>query len=89
MAAALWTDPELEAGVTLYGVVTVVDARNIRRQLAAPPAAAAAAAAGTTNEAQQQIAYADVILLNKVPIGPERPPVWSATRWKLDWQRRC
>ena len=62
MAAALWTDPELEAGVTLDGVVAVVDAHNIQRQLGAPAAAGVAAA----NEAQQQIAFADVVLLNKV-----------------------
>ena len=62
MAQALWTDPELEAGVTLDGVVTVVDARHVLAQLAAPPADAAAVA----NEAQQQVAYANVVLVNKV-----------------------
>lgn len=62
VAAALWTDPELEAGVTLDGIVTVVDAHNIQRQLRASDAAGDVA----SNEAQQQIAYADVILLNKV-----------------------
>ncbi len=60
VAAALWTDKELEAGVTLDAVVTVVDALRVDRQLAAAPAVSAA------NEAEQQIAHADVVLLNKV-----------------------
>ena len=60
VVTALWTDKELEAGVTLDAVVTVVDASRIGRQLAAPPAASAA------NEAEQQIAHADLVLLNKV-----------------------
>lgn len=34
VAAALWTDPELECGVALDGIVTVADARNLARQLA-------------------------------------------------------
>eukprot|EP00892_Ulva_mutabilis_P008540 jgi/Ulvmu1/6058/UM027_0036.1 len=132
VAAALWTDEEVEAGVVLDCIVTVVDAKNIRRQLtgyapeahthassehrsAAPPRAdantmpapsalaeqsadaavsapaeapaAAAAGAGSSgaeegrgeqeggagmgaavNEAQQQVAYADVILLNKTDL---------------------
>ncbi len=60
VAAALWTDEELESGVCLDGIVTVVDARNITSQLSA------ARSSGAVNEAQQQIAYADVVLLNKV-----------------------
>eukprot|EP00878_Enallax_costatus_P030930 GHUV01033745.1.p1 GENE.GHUV01033745.1~~GHUV01033745.1.p1 ORF type:complete len:209 (+),score=29.59 GHUV01033745.1:656-1282(+) len=56
----LWTDEELEAAVVLDGVVTVVDGRNIGRQLAEQRAG------GAANEAQLQVALADVILLNKV-----------------------
>ncbi len=69
VAAALWTDPELEAGVCLDGVVTVVDARHISRQLVAAVGEAAGTEHGgpaAVNEAQRQIAYADVVLLNKV-----------------------
>lgn len=62
VAAALWTDAELGSAVCLDSIVTVVDARNIRRQLAEDRPQ------GAVNEAQQQIAYADIILLNKVPI---------------------
>jgi hypothetical protein len=58
--AELWTDEELEAAVTLDGVVTLVDGRNILRQLREPRLA------GQPNEAQLQVALADVILLNKV-----------------------
>lgn len=59
IAAALWTDEEVEAGVHLDSVVAVVDALNISRQLHEPRAE------GTVNEAQLQIAYADLVLLNK------------------------
>jgi hypothetical protein len=60
--AELWTDEELEAAVTLDGVVTLVDGRNIMRQLGE------VRPAGQPNEAQLQVALADVILLNKVSI---------------------
>ena len=66
VVTALWTDKELEAGVTLDAVVTVVDASRVARQLSAPPAATAA------NEAEQQIAHADLVLLNKVRIPGSR-----------------
>lgn len=104
VAAALWTDAELESGVCLDAIVTVrsaahgtrqhaeeppnlalgrqaspllssiawyasqvVDARLIRRQLVEPRPA------GAVNEAQQQVAFADVILLNKVGGGCRDP----------------
>lgn len=60
IAAALWTDQEVEAGVCLDATVTVVDAANIGRQLAEQRPG------GGPNEAQLQIAYADLVLLNKV-----------------------
>lgn len=58
--AELWTDEELEAAVTLDGVVTLVDGRNVTRQLGEMRPA------GQPNEAQLQVALADIILLNKV-----------------------
>jgi G3E family GTPase len=58
--SALWTDKELEAGVLLDSVVAVVDACHISRQLAE------GRSGGGVNEAQLQIAYADLVLLNKV-----------------------
>lgn len=122
IAAALWVDEELEVGLYLDAIVTVVDGRNIGRQLRAAPQqqeaaqlpsasssgggpapATAAAAVGITpssqptqqslghaaaagspsatataaaadsggasvNEAQLQIAYANVVLLNKIDL---------------------
>ena len=56
----LWSDEELEPAVSLDGVVTVVDAANVARQLSE------ARAGGAPNEAQLQVALADVVLLNKV-----------------------
>ena len=59
IASALWMDEQLEAGVQLSSIVTVVDALNIDRQLhdTRPE--------GVVNEAQVQVAYADMVLLNK------------------------
>lgn len=62
VAAALWTDEQLESSVCLDCIVTVVDARHIRRQLADPRPD------GAVNEAQQQVAFADVVLLNKTDL---------------------
>jgi len=65
VAAALWTDEEVEAGVQLDSIITVVDAINIDRQLHDPRPD------GTVNEAQVQVAYADLILLNKMDLCQE------------------
>ena len=46
--------------MSLDGVVAVVDAANVARQLAE------ARAGGAANEAQLQVAMADVVLVNKV-----------------------
>jgi G3E family GTPase len=62
VAAALWTDPNLEAGVCLDSIVTVVDAKHIRKQLDDPRPD------GAVNEAQQQVAFADIIILNKIDL---------------------
>ena len=69
VAAALWTDAELESSICLDAVVTVVDAKNILRQLADQPGSASEVQPGAkvaVNEAAQQLAFADVVLLNKV-----------------------
>ncbi|CAL8470217.1 g9759 [Coccomyxa elongata] len=62
VAASLWTDTELHSSVCLDAIVTVVDAHNLRKQLHERRPA------GAINEAERQIAYADVILLNKVDL---------------------
>lgn len=72
VAAALWTDTELEAGVCLDAIVTVVDARNILRQLDEAPVEGGGGAergdAVPCNEAERQVACADMILVNKVDL---------------------
>ena len=61
VAAALWTDDEMQAGsICLDAIVTVVDAKNILKHLDD--------ARGQSNHAQKQVAYADVLLLNKVDL---------------------
>ena len=56
IASLFWLDDALESRLRLDGVVTLVDAYNIVRQLE------------ETEEAAQQIAYADRILLNKADL---------------------
>lgn len=59
IASALWTDEELESELCVDAIVTVVDVTNISKQLTSyrPD--------GVINEAQEQIAYADVVICNK------------------------
>ncbi len=54
VASALWTDEQLEAGVQLDSIVTVVDAINIDRQLHAKRAD------DTVNEAQVQVGHTHI-----------------------------
>ena len=61
-AAALWADDALEAAARVDGVVVVADARRVVAQLAS------ARAPGAVNEAARQLAYADVVLLNKTDL---------------------
>ena len=56
IASIFWLDDALESRLLLDGVVTLVDALHIARQLE------------ETEEAAQQIAYADRVLLNKVDL---------------------
>jgi G3E family GTPase len=55
---ALLNHPDIEEGFRVDGIVTVVDAKNLERELDAGP------------EAGAQIAYADRILLNKLDLVP-------------------
>jgi G3E family GTPase len=52
--------PPFHCSVCLDCTVTVVDGRHVQRQLAD------SRPAGAINEAQQQVALADVVLLNKL-----------------------
>jgi G3E family GTPase len=56
IATIFWLDDALESRLRLDGVVTLVDANHISQQLQ------------ETEEAEQQIAYADRVLLNKVDL---------------------
>eukprot|EP00897_Mesotaenium_endlicherianum_P005847 jgi/Mesen1/5290/ME000263S04398 len=62
VAAALWADDALESSVRLDSIITVVDARNLRRQLHEPRPP------GAVNEAARQLAFADTIILNKIDL---------------------
>jgi G3E family GTPase len=61
-AAALWADDALESAARIDGVVVVADARRVVAQLSE------ARAPGAVNEAARQLAYADVVLLNKTDL---------------------
>ncbi len=61
VAQALWADDAVEPGAVLDAIVTCVDAAHFRRQLAEPRG----------EEAARQVAYADVVLLNKTDLVSE------------------
>ena len=61
-AAALWADDALEAAARVDGVIVVADARRVVGQMAE------GRAAGAVNEAARQLAYADVVVLNKADL---------------------
>src|SRR5207253_8028981 len=54
----LFADDEVRAATKLDGIVTVVDAKHAAVQL------------GRSKEVTEQIAFADVVLLNKVDLAP-------------------
>jgi G3E family GTPase len=56
IATIFWLDDALESRLRLDGVITLVDAMHISQQLQ------------ETEEAEQQIAYADRVLLNKIDL---------------------
>eukprot|EP00252_Welwitschia_mirabilis_P014688 TRINITY_DN3239_c0_g1_i1.p1 TRINITY_DN3239_c0_g1~~TRINITY_DN3239_c0_g1_i1.p1 ORF type:complete len:372 (-),score=85.64 TRINITY_DN3239_c0_g1_i1:279-1394(-) len=62
VASLLWLDDELESSVRLDSIVTVVDAKNLRKQLNEQRES------GKIPEVFLQIAFADVVLLNKVDL---------------------
>lgn len=62
LASILWLDDQLEAAVKLDSIITVVDAKNLRFQLKKHQGSS------TFPEAFLQIAFADVVILNKVDL---------------------
>ncbi|KAJ2852506.1 hypothetical protein IWW36_000134 [Coemansia brasiliensis] len=66
IAAMLWSNEELGSDIRLDGIVTMVDAKNIRRQLNEP-----ALAGEKMNGAQKQLAFADRVIINKTDLVSE------------------
>lgn len=60
IAHAIWGDPLLKEHLRLDGVVTMVDARHIHEHL------------GGEGHASEQIAYADLLIINKVDLVSEK-----------------
>lgn len=66
LASVLWLDDQLESAVRLDSIITVVDAKNLRFQLNERQVSS------SFPEAFLQIAFADVVILNKVDlVSPE------------------
>ncbi|KAG8383044.1 hypothetical protein BUALT_Bualt05G0143500 [Buddleja alternifolia] len=62
LASVLWLDDQLESDVRLDCIITVVDAKNLRYQLKSHHDSS------SFPEAYHQIAFADVVILNKVDL---------------------
>jgi len=56
IASLFWLDDALESRLQLHGIVTLVDSKNIEKQLSA------------THEAARQVAYADRLIVNKTDL---------------------
>ncbi|KAJ1947781.1 hypothetical protein GGF37_000158 [Kickxella alabastrina] len=67
IATMLWSNEELGSDIRLDGIVTMVDAKNIHRQLEEK-----ALSGENMNEAQKQVAFADRIVLNKTDLVGEQ-----------------
>lgn len=76
VASALWTDEELESSLCLDAIVTVVDSAHISKHINTPNEII-----GEANEAQRQIAFADVILMNKIDL--VNAPLLGVTKEKI------
>ncbi|KAK6116429.1 hypothetical protein DH2020_049891 [Rehmannia glutinosa] len=62
LASVLWLDDQLESDVRLDSIITVVDAKNLRYQLKSHHDSS------SFPEVYHQIAFADVVILNKVDL---------------------
>ncbi|KAH6763093.1 Cobalamin biosynthesis CobW-like protein [Perilla frutescens var. hirtella] len=62
LASVLWLDDQLESDVRLDSIITVVDAKNLHYQLKSHHDSS------SFPEAYHQIAFADVVILNKVDL---------------------
>ncbi|KAI8323039.1 COBW domain-containing protein 6, partial [Martensiomyces pterosporus] len=66
IATMLWSNEDLGSDIRLDGIVTLVDAKNIEKELAED-----VPQGETMNEAQKQVAFADRIVLNKTDLVTE------------------
>ena len=71
VAQTFFVDPDLQNGAKLDSIVTVVDARHLAQRLNDAP------------EAEEQVAFADVILLNKIDLVSADELRFIETRIKL------
>jgi G3E family GTPase len=75
IASIFWLDDALESRLRLDGIVTCVDARNVKMQLSETSSNQNSEHGNVLggDEAAQQIAYADRIIVNKVDLLPNKP----------------
>eukprot|EP01122_Echinamoeba_exundans_P004286 TRINITY_DN14304_c0_g1_i3.p1 TRINITY_DN14304_c0_g1~~TRINITY_DN14304_c0_g1_i3.p1 ORF type:complete len:386 (+),score=60.19 TRINITY_DN14304_c0_g1_i3:1105-2262(+) len=66
LANQLWLDTELESSIYLDAILTLVDAKHFSQALDEKKPD------GSVNEAQRQVAYADVIMINKIDLVTEK-----------------
>eukprot|EP00947_MAST-08B_sp_MAST-8B-sp1_P006086 g6086.t1 len=64
LAKIFWVDEELDCSIRLDGIVTLVDARHLEKQLDD----------GLCTEAHLQIAFADCVVINKLDLLRQPPP---------------
>eukprot|EP00945_MAST-04E_sp_MAST-4E-sp1_P001747 g1747.t1 len=97
VAQTFLIDPEIQKMYALDAIITVVDAKHLEIRLDDEKPE------GVENEAQEQLAFADIVLLNKVDLVPEETElkkiegrirefnptasIIRSTQSKVDWNR--
>jgi len=97
VAQTFFVEPLIEEKFKLDAIVTVVDAKHLVMRLDDEKPE------GVENEAQEQLAFADIVLLNKVDLVPDHAelakiearikalnpnaPIIRTTRSKVDWRK--
>jgi len=97
VAQTFFIDEDIEQMYSLDAIVTVVDAKHLEMRLDDEKPE------GVENEAQEQLAFADIVLLNKVDLVPEESelkkieerirsvnhnaPIIRTTKSKVDWKK--